>query len=108
MAASATISKREHAGSSRVSHGTITLDSTYVNGTGEDVSAAALKLSRIDNINITGDDGYIPQWTINAAKTSVNIRLMFGNYDSADGPLIEAANFDASNVVLPFRATGKP
>lgn len=109
MAATVAIARREHAGSSRITEGTVTLDATYVNGTGEDVTAAQLKLSRIDHINFVPDDGYLVQYTINAAKTSVNIRLFFSdNNNAADAALIEAANFDASSVVLKFEAKGKP
>jgi hypothetical protein len=109
MAAVVAIAKREHSGSSRVSSGTITLDSTYVNGTGEDVTAAQLKLSRIDRLFLHGDDGYVPEHSINAAKTIANVRLMFSdNNNAADAALIEAASFDASAVVLKFTAHGKP
>ena len=109
MAPTVTISRRDHAGASRITEGTITMDSTYVNGTGEDVTAAALKLSRLDFLSLAPDDGYVPQATINAAKTSANIRLYFSdNNNAADAALIEAANFDASNVAMRFTARGRP
>ena len=105
MAAAVVVTNREHYGNRRRVSGTITLDSTYVNGTGEAVSASQLKLRSIDQVVFENqEDGYVPMYD----RTNSKVVLYFGNYAAANGPLIEAANFDASGVVLNFTATGKP
>lgn len=105
MAAAVVIRNREHFGNRRRTSGTITLDSTYVNGTGEAVSASQLGLRSVDMCQFENtEDGYVPLYD----RTNSKVVLYFGNYAAANGPLIEAANFDASGVVLNFTATGKP
>ena len=52
MAATVAVTRKEHAGSSRIAEGTVTLDSTYVNGTGEAVTAAAMGLRTVESIQM--------------------------------------------------------
>jgi len=103
MAGTVVITRKEHSGTSRRHYGTFTFDSTYVNGTGEALTPAMLGMRVVDFLHIEpAEDGYVPAWDGAALK------LFFGNYDATDGPLIEAANFDASGAVFSFEAVGRP
>jgi hypothetical protein len=104
MAGVVVITRKEHTGSSRRHYGTFTFDSTYVNGTGEALTPAMLGMRVVDHLDMEPlEDGYLPKWDGAAVK------LFFGDYNNAaDGPFIEAANFDASGAVFKFEAVGRP
>ena len=68
---------------------TVTFDSSYPTN-GEVITPANLLFdARIDNI-IPFDypQGYVPSWD----QVNGKMRMFYGNYDAADGPLIEVPN----------------
>lgn len=83
-----------------------TWDATYVNGTGETVTAASLGLSHLLDVEIDAGP-YIVVPTISTDKTSVVLKAYYGdNNNAADGPLIESANADLSAQSFKIRARG--
>jgi hypothetical protein len=65
----------------------VTLDTDYAAG-GYAITAAQLGLSSIDFVDCPGNGGYVCQWDYANSK----LKVLYGNNDAADGPLIEVAD----------------
>jgi len=65
----------------------VTTDTSYAAG-GYAISAAALGLSSITSITLGVSSGFVPEWDAANGK----LKVLYGNYDAADGPLIEVAD----------------
>lgn len=100
MAAVATVTKKlPLTATENMYIGTIAWDSTYPAG-GEVISITGCE--RIEHLSATGS-GYVGEWL----QASQKLKLYYGNYDAADGPLIENATADISAVTaMPFVAVG--
>lgn len=65
----------------------ITLDTDYASG-GYAITAAQLGLSSISFVACPGVGGYVCEWDYANSK----LKVLYGNNDAADGPLIEVAD----------------
>lgn len=95
----------QYEGTKRVVRGTITFDSSYPTG-GEAVTVASLGLVKLEDLTLSGDDGYVLRWNRSASSPLI-LAYMGDNNNASDGPLIEVANTtDLSAVVTRFTAVG--
>jgi hypothetical protein len=78
--------KTNVAGNQRVSSATLTGDSSYTTG-GYSVSAASLGLATINSVAITENaGGFLPQSSLNAAGTILNVKFFNTETGGAAGP----------------------
>ena len=89
-------------GSRKEVFGTITFDSSYPTG-GEGFTPAEFGLNRLDWLQLTNGQGYVPLWD---GSTSAPKVLMY-RQGAAAGALAETPNTtDLSAITVRFRATG--
>lgn len=105
MAASVAITfGPEVPGSRKEVRGVITFDASYPTG-GEAVTLTQLGLNRLDWLDVTTVDGYVPAW--DGSTSAPKVKLYFVDTAFVTGPLIEVpSTTNVSTTTVRFTAIG--
>ena len=105
MALTWTLTKSRRIGNLKMVTGTVAFDSSYPTG-GEEVAVGDLGMVQdIEMISFGTAGGYVPTWD----NTNSKIKVYYGNYDAADGVLIDVPNETNISALsaVPFIAFGR-